>query len=82
MRTVLIVVLVLVLAAAIAAGLAGLWPNLHDRSSVNDRRERVRIASAVNRDTVKGNLGTRATWGNGCSVVVNPIDWHRTACDL
>jgi hypothetical protein len=55
MKTALIVGLILALAASIATGLAGLWPNLRDRSSVNDRRERVRIAAAVDRDIVEGN---------------------------
>jgi hypothetical protein len=47
--------LTLALAASIATGLAGLWPNLRDRSGANDRRERVRIASALDRDVVINN---------------------------
>jgi hypothetical protein len=54
-RNALIVCLSLALVASVAAGLAGLWPNLRHRSNVNDRRERVRIAEAVDRDVVINN---------------------------
>jgi hypothetical protein len=47
-----LIVLSIALVASIAAGFAGLWPNLRDRSSVNDRRERVRIAEALDRDRI------------------------------
>jgi hypothetical protein len=49
MRNGLIVLLAIALAASVAAGLAGLWPNLRGRSSLRDRRERARIAHAVDK---------------------------------
>lgn len=52
----LIVLLSLALAASVAAGLAGLWPNLRDRSNVGDRRERVRIAEAFDRDILNSGF--------------------------
>ncbi|SRR6266511_908043 len=55
MKIALIVLLTVALAASIAAGLVGLWPDLRDRSNVDERRERVRIASAVDRDIVQGD---------------------------
>jgi hypothetical protein len=49
-----IVLLSLALVASVAAGLAGFWPNLRDRSNVSDRRERLRIANAFDRDILTG----------------------------
>jgi hypothetical protein len=45
-KVAVIVLLALALAASVAAGLTGLWPNLRDRGSMGERRERTRIASA------------------------------------
>jgi hypothetical protein len=52
----LIVLLSLALVASVAAGLAGLWPNLRDRSNTSDRRERVQIASAFDRDILNSGF--------------------------
>jgi hypothetical protein len=51
-----LIVLSLALVASVAAGLAGLWPNLRDRSNVSDRRERVRIAEAFDGDILNSGF--------------------------
>ena len=51
-----LIVLSVALVASVAAGLTGLWPNLRDRSSVNDRRERVRIAEAFDSDILNSGF--------------------------
>lgn len=52
MKIALIVLLSLALVASVAAGLDGLWPNLRDSSNVSDRRERVEIAEAFDKDVI------------------------------
>jgi hypothetical protein len=49
------VVLAIALAASIALGLLGLWPDLRGEST-SDRRERVQIAEAFDRDIINSGF--------------------------
>jgi hypothetical protein len=49
------VVLAVALAASVALGLLGLWPDLQG-DSVSDRRERVQIAEAFDRDILNSGF--------------------------